>query len=481
MEIRTRFAPSPTGYLHIGSLRAALYEYAFAKHDGGKFILRVEDTDRNRYVPGATEKLIEQLETFGLNWDEGPRVGGPYGPYIQSERVVSGIYKEAAYQLIDSGHAFFCFCKAQTKEEINETHQNKIVQLRDPCRNLTKTEIEKKLAAGEKPAIRLLVPENETISYFDFVLKKEVSWNSDFVDDAMLLKSDGLYPTYQLGVVVDDSAMKMTHIFRGMEWLPSTPIHLLLFRYLGYSTPQIGHMTDILDPAGGKLSKRKGNVSTEDFLAQGYLKEAILNFIMLVGWAPKNNREIFTLEEFVEAFDVDGLQKAHALFNPQKLNWFNQQYIKALDNVDLAKRIVDREFTKHEEEKVMQLLPLVKDRMITLKDFDQLTGYFFETPTIDTELFNTIQTDSTKVLKFTLDILEKNWDGKVLEEKARKFCAENNVKVGDFFMILRIALTGRTATPPLWEVVEVLGKEEVMSRLTTVYPSTLLGTSRLQQ
>jgi glutamyl-tRNA synthetase len=275
----------------------------------------------------------------------------------------------------------------------------------------------------------------------------------------MLLKSDG-FPTYQLGVVVDDADMKMTHIIRALEWLPSTPIHLLLFKYLGYEIPQIGHLTDILDPAGGKLSKRKGNVSTEDFLNAGYLPEAILNYIMLVGWAPKDNRELFTIDEFVRAFNVDGLQKANGMFHVEKLNWFNQQYIKKLSNEELAGKL--KSFTNKKD--FEKLIPLVRDRLVTLRDFDSLTDYFYSKPNQkNARAENWLD---TKVLGHAVAVLEKEFDGKVLETEARKFCAQNNIKVGDYFMTLRLAITGKSATPPLWDVMVVLGKEETLSRLS---------------
>lgn len=460
MEVRTRFAPSPTGYLHIGSLRTALYAYAFAKHDNGEFILRIEDTDRRRFVPGSTEKIYEQLKLFCIEWDEGPLVGGPYAPYVQSERVKTGIYKKYAEDLVKSGHAYYCFCKPQTAEEIKKAHKGKVSEFRDEnCRNLGTEDVKKRLADGEKPAIRLRVPDNEIISFHDFVVKKDIAWDSKNVDETVLLKSDG-FPTYQLAVVIDDAVMKISHIIRAMEWLPSTPIHLLLFRFLDFPVPEIGHVTDILDPSGGKLSKRKGNVSTEDFLNQGYLPEAILNFIMLVGWAPKDNREIFTLEEFVKSFDVSGLQKANAVFNVTKLNWFNQQYIKKLGDEELAEKLT--KFSSHSKEETLKLLPLVRDRLVTLKDFDSLVEYFFDRPKAEPQ--------NPKILEHAISVLEKDFDGKVLEEKARAFCAENNVKVGEYFMALRTAVTGKTATPPLWDVMQILGKDETLERLKACLP-----------
>lgn len=446
MKVRTRFAPSPTGYMHIGSLRTALYAYAFAKSQDGTFILRIEDTDRNRFVPGSTEKIYEQLKLFGINWDE---------QYVQSERVATGIYKKYADQLVNGGHAFYCFCKPKTKEEIKEAHENKISDMRDlVCRNLTPEEITKKIAAGEKSAIRLKVPDNEIISFYDFVVKKDISWKSEFVDDAMLLKSDG-FPTYQLGVVVDDATMEMTHIIRALEWLPSTPIHILLFKYLGFKLPEIGHLTDILDPEGGKLSKRKGNVSTEDFIAAGYLPEAILNFIILIGWAPKDNRELYTIEEFVKDFNVNGLQKANAVFHQEKLDWFNKQYTKKLSDEELTDKL--SKFSVHNPEEIKKVVHLVRDRLVTLKDFDSLTDYFFEKPQVEPQ--NKI------IIDHAIKILNTSFDGKILEEQARSFCAEKNIKVGDYFMTLRMAITGKSTTPPLWDIMLVLGNAQTLDRL----------------
>jgi glutamyl-tRNA synthetase len=282
---RTRFAPSPTGFLHIGSLRTALYAYVLAKHEKGEFILRIEDTDQKREIKGSIEALKTTLKKFGLNWDE---------YYVQSERL--SLYKDAAEKLIADGHAFYCECKPRNAKE--EGFSN---SLRDPCRD-------KNLTTG---AVKLKIPDGKTVSYYDFVHKKEISWNTDSVYDATLLKSDG-FPTYHLAAMVDDLDMKISHILRGHDWLPSTPIHLLVFEYLGEKVPEIGHLTDILSAeTGKKLSKRRDSVFAEQFLEEGYLPEALLNFVMLLGWAPKDNRELFTLSEFVESFDINGFQEAN--------------------------------------------------------------------------------------------------------------------------------------------------------------------------
>lgn len=405
MKVRTRFAPSPTGFLHIGGLRTAAYAYALAKHNEGKFILRIEDTDQKRNVPGSVKSLKKTLNIFGLTWEE---------YYVQSERLE--LYKKAAEQLVENGYAYHF-----------------------------------------EGAIKLKVPKNEIVSYRDFVFREEIKWNTNDVFEPIILKSDG-FPTYHLAVVVDDHDMKITHVLRGYDWMPSTPIHLLIYKYLNFEKPEIGHLTDIQSPEGGKLSKRKGNVSVEQFMADGYLPEAILNFIILMGWAPKDNREMFTLQEFVENFREDGFQKSNPKYVPDKLNWFNQQYIKKLSDYELVDKLT--EFTDKDKNNIQKLLPLIRDRLVTLKDFDELTDYFYTRPQITQEL-------DKKILDVARMTLEEKFDGKYLEEKARTYCADNNLKVGDFFMALRLAITGRTATPPLWEVMEILGKEESLLRLKT--------------
>ncbi len=456
-EIRTRFAPSPTGFLHIGSLRTALYSYAFAKSQGGKFILRIEDTDKKRFVPGSVEKIYEVLKKFGLEWDE--------GPFVQSERTKERIYQQYAEKLISNRNAYYCFCPPKEKDEIEEEHEQKKIEMRDSCRNMPLEEAKKRLASGEKPAIRLKVPENEKISFFDFVLKKEISWESKFVDDVMLLKSDG-FPTYHLAAPVDDALMKISHIIRGRDWLPSTPVHILLFKYLGFELPQIGHLTDILDPEGGKLSKRKGTVACEEFLADGYLPEAILNFIMLVGWAPKDNREVFTLGEFVENFQKGSLQTANPGFNRKKLDWFNGEYIRKTQNEKLKTLIFEFFGKKYAEDLIEKTLPLVKDRINKLLDYKTLAGFLFEKPKVDVSLFGNLA--YREHLKSAAEALSQvdPWTNENIQKKLTDLINEKGWKTGDFFMSFRIALSGSKFTPPITACAEILGKEETLLRLT---------------
>ncbi len=424
--VRTRFAPSPTGFLHIGGLRTALYAYAMAKHENGEFLLRIEDTDQKREVEGATEALKFTLKKFGINWDE---------LYVQSERHKEGIYKKSAEKLVSEGHAFYCQCKAK-----NAKTEGFSVVLRDPCRDLG-------LTSG---AIKLKVPDNEIIKYTDFVHKKEISWNTNTVYDATLLKTDG-FPTYHLAVAVDDTDMMVTHILRGHDWLPSTPIHLLTFKYVGGRVPQIGHVTDILSvETGKKLSKRRDSVFCEQFLEEGYLPEALLNFIMLLGWAPKDNKELFTLDEFVEAFDITGFQNANPRFFTTKLNWFNGQYIRKLSVEELLEKLgLDN------NEKNKAIASLIQDRLEKLSDYESLTKFFFEQPDVDLKLFGN---DYKEHLVKAIEGIKKDRD---LMEVVK----ENNFKTGEFFMSLRIAITGMKFTPPINESIDILGKEETLSRL----------------
>lgn len=438
-KIRTRFAPSPTGDLHIGSVRTALYAYALAKHYGGDFILRIEDTDKKREIVGAKERIKENLQMLGLLWDE---------YYEQSERVKSGIYQKAAEKLVAAGNAFYCQCSAK-----NAKSEGYSKILRDPCRD-------KKLTSG---AIKLKVVDNEKISFSDYVLRKEISWDTDVVADTTLLKSDG-FPTYHLAVVVDDNDMSISHALRGHDWMPSTPIHLLVYEHLGYELPQIGHLTDILDPDGGKLSKRKGSVTLDKMLSEGYLPEAIINFVMLLGWAPKDDRELFTLEQFVQSFDEKGFQKSNPVFNRTKLDWFNGEYIRMTSNEELGKLISDFTKGKYSEDLVKKLIPLTKERMRTLSDFDNLCEFFLGAKDIDKEI---LDENYKKHLRSAFDALKllKAWEVGVMNESLMKVVKDNEYHTGKFFMDLRLAITGKKVSPPLNESMEILGYEESLARI----------------
>lgn len=443
IKIRTRFAPSPTGELHIGGLRTALYSYALAKYSGGDFVLRIEDTDKAREVSGSKEKIKELIDSkFHLKWDE---------YYEQSKRVEDGIYKKAGEKLVATGHAFYCDCKAKNAKEEGYSKE-----LRDPCRDQKKT----------SGAIKLKVPDGEKVSFTDFVLDKEVSWDTSTVADATLLKSDG-FPTYHLAVVVDDNDMQISHVLRGHDWMPSTPIHLLVYKYLGYDLPEIGHLTDILDPEGGKLSKRKGSTTCEGLIKEGYLPDAILNFVMLLGWAPKDNRELFTLEEFVSAFDPKGFQKSNPVFNTEKLDWFNGHYIRQKSDEEFLN--IARPFIKHDvpDEKLTRIILVIKDRIKKLSDIDDFAGFFFVRREVDKKLLGLKFQDH---LENALDVIGKieKWAKDEIDRKLLGMIEEKNFKTGDFFMDLRVAICGSKFTPPINESIAILGKEETLARLRRV-------------
>lgn len=437
-KTRTRFAPSPTGSLHVGSLRTAAYAYALTKHEGGNFLLRIEDTDQKREVEGAREKLQEILKIFGITWDEF---------YVQSERAQTAIYKKAAEQLVEEGHAFFCQCEAR-----NAKQEGFSKVLRDPCRD-------KSLTSG---AVKLKIPDDEKVTYHDLVIKKDITWNTNDVADTTLLKSDGLFPTYHLAVVVDDTEMKISHVLRGYDWMPSTPIHLLVYKYLGYEIPVIGHLTDIQDVAGGKLSKRKGSFSCEALLAEGYLPEAILNFIILLGWAPKDNREMFTLDEFVEHFEVSGFQKSNPVYNIAKLDWFNGQYIRKLSDSEVTKRLMDLYGDKYPEDKIRALAPLVKDRIKKLSEFESLAGYVFEArePIKLTQRYVDHISNATTALSHVSE-----WTKSSVDSALMGTGTSNNFKTGEFFQDMRGAVAGSPVTPPLNDTLIIMGRDETLKRL----------------
>lgn len=442
MKVRTRFAPSPTGFIHIGGLRTALYAFALAKHEQGDFILRIEDTDQKREVQGSTDAIQKTLKKFGIEWDEF---------YVQSERHKTGIYKNAAEKLVSSGNAFYCQCDPKNSKEKGYSNS-----LRDECRD-------KGLGSG---AIKLKVPDSKQLSYYDFVHRKEISWNSDTVYDATLLKSDG-FPTYHLAAMVDDMQMEISHILRGHDWLPSTPIHLLVFEYLGGKKPHIGHLSDILSAeTGKKLSKRRDSVFAEQFLEDGYLPSALLNFIMLLGWAPKDNRELFTLQEFVKEFDINGFQETNPRFLKDKLDWFNGEYIRNLTNEDLNSKFQDssEKFVKLSKEKQLAITKLIKDRIRKISEIESLAGFFWDEPEVDKSIFGKNYKEHLATATELIKNIDK-WDLHNLNQVLITKVKEKGYKTGDFFMDLRIAITGTKFTPPINDSIIILGKEKTLKRI----------------
>ncbi len=482
--VKTRFAPSPTGYIHIGGIRTALYSYACAKKAEGKFILRIEDTDKSREMEGGIRDIIEALNIFGLKYDEGPEVGGSHKPYIQSKRL--DIYKEKAQELVEKGVAYYCFCSKERLDKLRKEQQKKGKKpmYDKKCREIAPEEAKKRIKNGDEYVVRLKVPAGRRLSIKDTVMG-DVSWNTDEVDDQVLLKSDG-YPTYHLAVVVDDVLMGVTHITRGIEWLASVPKHLLLFEAFGYKVPVMAHMPVILDPDGGKLSKRKGSVSVEDFLKQGYLPEALLNFLMLLGWAPSNDQEFFTLEEFVEAFSLDDLNKSSPVFDREKLLWFNGEYIRKLSVEELAEKICDWANENCEDGQMVKWLNdddelgdkvvLLQERMSLLSEsVDSLKFFYERQPIPDPAEIKGVKRygkdDYQKVLCDYKEIVEKydddssKWKHEKWEQDIRDLADKYEWKHGDMFMMVRLAMCGSPISPPLFESMVILGKGEVVDRV----------------
>jgi glutamyl-tRNA synthetase len=452
--ITTRFAPSPTGNIHIGGLRTALYAYAFARQNAGTAFLRIEDTDQKREVEGAAERLEPLLKSFGLSWDF---------VCVQSQRAKEGIYARCAHQLVSEGKAFYCQCEGR-----NAKKEGYSVELRDPCRDLG-------LTSG---AIKLRTPDNEIVSYYDFVAKKDISWNTNDVKDATLLKSDGVFPTYHLAVAVDDHEMKVSHIFRGHDWLPSTPIHILVFKYLGYEMPALGHLTDILDPEGGKLSKRKGSTSCEGLLADGYLPEALVNFVALCGWAPKDNREMYTVSEFVDAFMLDGIQKSNPVFNRDKLDWFNREYIKKLSPAQQFDHIRPyiNQLDEYTEEMGERIVPIIIERIVKFGDIIPMIEqgelqYFFADPAVSAELITAKGTDITLARQHLGEIATLlrahtgEWDAESIKSLIMPYADLHGR--GAVLWPLRTALSGRDKSPDPFTLIAVLGPVTSMRRIRT--------------
>ena len=473
MKIRTRYAPSPTGRMHVGNLRTALYEYLIARHEGGDFILRIEDTDQERFFEGALEIIYHTLEETGLDYDEGPDKPGDCGPYVQSERVEAGIYMDYAKKLVEKGEAYYCFCTKERLESLKQTIAGKEIMLYDKhCLHLPKEEVEAKLAAGEPFVIRQNIPNEGTTSFFDDIYG-EITVDNAELDDMILIKSDG-YPTYNFANVVDDHLMGITHVVRGNEYLSSTPKYIRLYDAFGWEPPVFVHLPLITDEEHHKLSKRSGHSSFEDLVEQGFLPEAIINFVALLGWSPEGTEEIFSLKELIEAFDYKRVNKSPAVFDMVKLRWMNGEYIKnmdfdaykkyALPYVDQAvKRDVDKD----------KILELMKTRIEVFPDIPEKIDFFEELPDYDVAMYThkKMKTNSEialEVLKETLPILEAQEDYSLdaLHDLIMKYIGEKGVKNGVVLWPLRTAVSGKQSTPGgAFEIMEILGKEESLARI----------------
>lgn len=463
--VRVRFAPSPTGVPHIGNTRTALFDWLLARQTGGQFIVRVEDTDQKRYQPDSLEKILEILDFLGLSWDEGPGVGGPYQPYFQSQRLDR--YREIAETLVKKGVAYYCFCSPSRLKKLRQKQKEagQIPKYDRHCLSLSASEIEKRKKT-QAYVIRLKMPDNQDFTWTDLI-QGRVTINSKDLDDQVLLKSDG-FPTYHLAVVVDDHDMKISHIVRGVEWISSTPKHLFLYQSLGWRVPQIMHLPLILGPDKTKLSKRHGAKSVLDYRDEGYLKEALINFMVYLGWSYQDNSALLSLEDLVKVFDYKKIQKQNAIFGIKKLDWFNGQYIRMKSDKELVKLLKPFVPEGADEKLLIKIIPLVKDRMVKLSEFKTLAGFFFEALKInESVLKENVKGDYKQYLEQAFLALQsiEDWEEEKITEKLMALIKENDWLVGDFFMALRIAIAGSRYTPPINDSMAVLGKEEILKRL----------------
>lgn len=451
--VRVRFAPSPTGIPHIGNTRTALFNYLFARHHSGKFILRIEDTDRSRLVPGSLEKILEILKIVGIHWDE--------GPYIQSERL--DIYKKYALELVKKKAAYYCFCSPERLKTLRGHGYD------GHCRQLSTSKVE---SLKTPFIIRLKVPQTGATGWQDLI-QNQIVFKNQLLDDQVLLKSDG-FPTYHLAVVVDDHLMKISHILRGSEWISSTPKHILLYQAFGWSLPQFGHFPVILGPDKAKLSKRHGAKSILDYCREGYLPQALNTFMAYLGWSYQDNSQILSIDELIKLFDIKKLHKTNAIFDLQKLDYFNAKLIRQLSVDKLLQLIKPYLKLKISEDRLAKIIPLIQERLVKLAEINDLIEYFVIQPKTDTKeilLESKMSAAGTKkYLQQVSQVMDSlaDWSIASLEEKLHNLQVSLGQKPRPAFMTIRLAVTGRPATPPLFDVLSILGKNEVIKRLTYV-------------
>jgi glutamyl-tRNA synthetase len=480
---RTRIAPSPTGRTHMGTGRTALYDYLLARQTGGQFILRIEDTDRKRFVPGAEEELLRSLRWLGLDWDEGPDIGGPFAPYRQSER--KDLYLQAARQLVESGHAYPCFC---TPERLDKARQQQIAQKQNPrydglCRQLTPEDAARRIANGERHVIRFKMPQDGSTTGTD-LLRGEITVDNRSLDDSIIVKSDGL-PVYHLAAMVDDHYMDITHVMRGTEWLPTFPLHVNILRAMGWQEPEWVHLSLFLKPSGkGKMSKRDSTDFLEDgysiFLGDlqelGYIPEGVLNWMALMGWSFDDHTEFFNLPDLVNAFSLERLNPSPAAVNFSKLDHFNGLHIRALSVDDLARRLLpffQAAGYPADETLLRKITPIIQERIVTLDEAPQMAGFFFEdeltlnpSDLVGKKMTPAASAQAARQVYQVLQNLE-TLDHASVEEPLRSLADELGIKAGQLFGILRVAITGRAVSPPLLESMEIIGREKVLKRIET--------------
>ena len=478
-EVRVRFAPSPTGYLHIGGLRTALFNYLFARHSKGRFILRIEDTDQSRKIEGAVENLIKTLKIMGLDYDEGPGTGGDFGPYYQSQRL--DIYKKYIEQLAKQGDAYYAF---ESPEEIEAMRKKQLEQKVDnimydrSARKLTKNEVEQKMRSGMKYVIRLKVPLDIQIEFNDLI-RGSVKIDSNLIDDQILIKSDG-YPTYHFANVIDDHSMGITHVIRGEEWLTSVPKHVILYNAFGWDVPKLAHVPLILNKDKSKLSKRQGDAATEDFLEKGYLPEAIINFVALLGWNPGEGekKEIFSKDELVSLFSIEKVHSSNAVFDIEKLNWMNSEYIKRCDTnklVEMAEHYLrNAGFDVSDNSKTKRVVHALRSYINRLDEIpEQASIYYTSSFNFTTEQKALLNSENAQKVLNLLEMKAVKSDEITPESfKAiiKDIQKETGIKGKDLFQPIRLALTGKEHGPELGMIAYVIGKEEVKIRINTSKP-----------
>ena len=483
-EVRLRFAPSPTGFIHIGSIRTALYNYLFARRNNGKFILRIEDTDQTRFVEGAIENLIDSLHWAGIEYDEGVFIEngqiiqkGDHGPYIQSERLE--IYRKYVDELIEKGHAYYCFCSKERLESVREEQKVKgLVPKYDGfCRNISLEEAKERIAKGEEYVVRLKLPPNKDIKFNDLV-RGDIVINTDDIDDQVLLKSDG-YPTYHMAVVIDDHLMNITHIVRGEEWLPSTPKHVYLYEVFGWEKPTYVHLPTVLNKERKKLSKRHGDVSVEDFKGKGYLPEGLVNYLALVGWSPEDNEEILSMEELIEKFSFERVSKTGGIFDKDKLDWVNGHYIRnssAEKITELAipylkeAGYIDDEFVEKNYDWIKLLVHTVQESLSTVAEIVDKVDIFFKDEVVleDEEALEVLKGEQVPILLAAFKEELKNVD-KIDEDYAKGLMKTiqkaTGIKGKNLFMPVRVTLTGNIHGPELVNIIYLFGKENILKRI----------------
>ena len=477
MKIRTRYAPSPTGRMHVGNLRTALYEFLIAKHEGGDFILRIEDTDRERLVEGAVDIIYRTMEKTGLIHDEGPDKDKGFGPYVQSERMATGMYLKYAKQLIEKGEAYYCFCDQERLDSLKSSVEGsdsgkEITKYDKHCLYLSKEEIQAKLDAGLPYVIRQNIPTEGTTTFTDAIYGDITVDNSE-LDDMILIKSDG-YPTYNFANVIDDHLMEITHVVRGNEYLSSTPKYTRLYNAFGWEEPVYIHCPLITNEEHQKLSKRSGHSSFEDLIEQGFVTEAIVNFIALLGWSPSSNQEIFSLDELIKEFDYTHISKSPAVFDMQKLRWMNGEYIKAMDNdtfyemaLPYIKEVISRDCD------IKAIADLMKTRIETFCDIAEKIDFFEELPEYDIEMYThkKMKTNSEIALQVLEEILPRfealdDYSIPAIEKVCMDLVAEKECKNGVVLWPVRTAVSGKQMTPGgAYEIMAILGKEESLSRI----------------